>query len=126
MWGTAMISQDNAAQELAPPSVVIAFPERRLRASASVARRLTLRDRVEAIRWAETARARGVSRAAIHTGGDAQIGDFILVYLTGALWASWVIGCKPCGYCVWRAGSGADIGCYPTLGMAFAAVEAML
>ena len=118
-----MASQDNIAQELASPSVVIAFPERRARPAT---RRLTLSDRVEALRWAETAQARGVSRAAIHAGGDAQIGDFILVYLTGALWASWVIGCKPAGYCVWRAGSGADIGCYATLRTAFDAVEAML
>ncbi len=119
-----MACQDNAAQELAAPNVVIAFPERRQRAVTS--RRLTLRDRVETLRWAETARARGVSRAAIHAGGDAQIGDFILIYLTEALWASWVIGCKPSGYCVWRAGSGADIGCYATVEAAFAAVEAML
>lgn len=122
-----MVSQDNAAQELAPPSVVIAFPERRPR--APVGRRLTLRDRVEALRWAETARSQGVSRVAIHAGGDAQIGDFILIYQTEALWASWVIGCKPAGYSVWRAGSGADIGCYTTLEAAFAAfaaVEAMV
>jgi hypothetical protein len=124
-----MVSQDSTAQGLAPQDIapanaVVAFPQLRPRPPA--ARRLTLRDRVEALRWAEAARAYGVSRAAIHAGGDAQIGDFILIYVAAALWASWVIGCKPAGYCVWRAGSGADIGCYPTLAMAFAAVEAML
>ena len=122
-----MAIQDNTAQDLPAPGVIIAFPERRARAPmAAPARRLTLRDRVETLRWAETVRPDGVSRAAIHAGGDAQMGDFILIYLTDALWASWVIGCKPAGYCVWRAGSGADLGCYATLGAAFAAVEAML
>lgn len=104
--------------------VVVGFPQR-APVSPPVPR-LTLRDRVETLRWAEATRSRGIARAAIHAGDGAQIGDFVLIYLIDALWASWVIGRTPGGYCLWRAGSGADIGCYPSLAAAFAAVEMLL
>jgi hypothetical protein len=120
-----MAIQENAAQDIMSSAVVIAFPEARQRPAPATARRLTLRDRVEAMRWADAVRTLGVSRAAIHSGGDPHIGDFILIYQAGALWASWVIGCKPAGYSVWRAGSGTDLGCFPSLGQALAAVEKM-
>lgn len=122
-----MIVQDRAAQDSPSTATIIAFPEPRQRpAAAAAVRRLTLRDRVAAMRWADAVRPAGVSRAAIHSGGDPQIGDFILIYLTGALWASWVVGCKEAGYSLWRAGSGADLGCYASLAEALAAVEALL
>ncbi|ODU62052.1 MAG: hypothetical protein ABS99_01605 [Acetobacteraceae bacterium SCN 69-10] len=122
----AHMSQDRAAHEATLATSVVAFPEVHRRPLPASARRLTLRDRVEAMRWADTVHPYGISRAAIHSGGDPNIGDFILIYLTGALWASWVVGCKPAGYCVWRAGSGADLGCFATLPLALAAVEALV
>lgn len=121
-----MIVQDSAAQTIPSGATIIAFPEPRQRPVPATARHLTLRDRVEAMRWADAVRPFGISRAAIHSGGDPQIGDFILIYLTGALWASWVVGCKGEGYSVWRAGSGADLGVFSTLTAALEAVEVLL
>lgn len=118
--------QNTATQDASSTGLVIAFPEPQNRPQRGTVRRLTLRDRVAVVRWADLVRPNGISRAAIHTGGDPNMGDFILIYLTGALWASWVIGCKPAGYCVWRAGSGADLGCFPSLAQALVAVETML
>lgn len=121
-----MAIQDNTDQDVSSGAVVIAFPKPRQRGVGSIARRLTLHDRVEAIHWADAMRRHGVSRAVPHAGGDLQIAGFILIYLTGERWASWVTGCMPTGYCVWRAGSDTDFGCFPTLGEALAAVERLL
>ncbi|MDE2197638.1 MAG: hypothetical protein KGJ41_01340 [Rhodospirillales bacterium] len=92
---------------------VIPFP-----VPAGRARRLSARDRIHAASWAVTARQSGFSRVVIHTDlpdDDPELGDFLLIYRDGALWASWAVGCAAHGFTVWRPATGVTVGWFPNL-----------
>ena len=95
-------------------SVVIAFPP----PARSDANRLTMRDRIEALRWAETARAFGYTRVVLDTSAaprEPDLGDFLLVYRRDAHWAAWGVGCVEDGFMLWCPATGATIGRFATL-----------
>jgi hypothetical protein len=103
-------------------SVVIAFPP----PARPNPNRLSTRDRIEALRWAELARGYGYPRVVLEScdeAPDADLGDYLMVYRRDAVWASWGIGCVADGFMLWRPETGATIGHFATLG---AALETIL
>jgi hypothetical protein len=98
-------------------SVVIAFPP----PMRPIANRLSMRDRIEALRWADIARASGYTRVVLDTCAEAtepDLGDFLLVYRRDAAWASWGVGCVEDGFMLWSPGTGATVGRFTTLAAA--------
>ena len=103
-------------------SVVIAFPP----SARPNANRLSTRDRIEALRWAELARTFGYTRVIVESCAEAlqpDLGDYVMVYRPDASWASWGVGCVDDGFMLWRPETGATIGHFATLG---AALETIL
>jgi len=94
--------------------VVVQFPA----SARQAANRLSARDRIEALSWADTVRQFGYTRVVLDTSApdlDPDLGDFLLVYRRDAPWASWGVGCVEDGFMLWRPASGATIGWFPTL-----------
>jgi len=103
-----------AANAPASNSVVVRFPT----PPRPAANRLSMRDRIEALSWAETIRQLGYTRVVFDTSApelDPELGDFLLVYRRDAPWASWGVGCIEDGFMLWRPATGATIGWFPTL-----------
>jgi hypothetical protein len=95
-------------------AVVIPFPA----PSRPVGNRLSVRDRIEALRWAETARAAGYTRVVLDTSAEQlapELGDFLLAYRGDANWASWGVGCVEDEFMLWRPATGATVGRFSTL-----------
>jgi hypothetical protein len=87
--------------------------------------RMSVRDKIVALEWADTARDAGYTRIALDTSASAdepELGDFLLIYEREAMWANWGVGCCDGGYMIWRPSDGATIGWYPTLEKALAAI----
>ena len=84
---------------------------------ASLGDRLTWRERAEAIRWGEVARSRGVRRVAVYDApaDDLDLGDFLLIYENGLLWASWGIGLVAGAFEVWPQATMQTVGRFETL-----------
>jgi len=103
---------------------IIEFPTPARRSS----NRMTVRDRIEALRWSDTAAAFGYSRVLIDTSEHedrVELGDFMLVYRQGANWASWGVGCTREGYMLWHPQTGETIAHYPTLAEALHRIQAL-
>ncbi len=95
-------------------SVVVRFPQ----PARPVANRLSMRDRIEALSWADTIQRFGYTRVVLDTTAperDPELGDFLLVYRRDVPWASWGVGCVEDGFMLWRPATGATVACYPTL-----------
>jgi hypothetical protein len=102
--------------------------ERRATGQGGAHSRLTLRDRVAALRWADAARDHGIARCVVHDtadDGDPDIGDVVLVYADEASWATWSVGCSRGTYTLWRGTSGAMVGRFPSLVDALQAIVAI-
>ncbi len=102
-------------------SVVVPFVPRRPQA-----RRLNVTERIEAMRWADAARAHGVRELRIHDPereDDPALGPFVLIYQRHDLWAAWGIAVRPSSFEVWRPSTGATVGWYRTLGEALLAIQ---
>lgn len=87
---------------------------------------LNVSERIEALRWADAARAHGVRQVRIHEpeyGDDPSIGPFVLVYEKHDVWAAWGIAVRPGSFEVWRPSSGATVGWYRTLPEALRAIK---
>ena len=94
--------------------VVVHFPA----PARPIANRLSMRDRIEALSWADTSHRFGYTRVELDTSApelDPELGDFLLVYRRDASWASWGVGCVEAGFMLWRPANGATIGLFPTL-----------
>jgi hypothetical protein len=95
-------------------SVVLTFPE----PAPPAANRLSVRDRIEALRWADLARAFGYTRVVLESCAEAldpELGDFLMVYRRDASWAAWGVGCVEDGFMLWRPETGATVGFFATL-----------
>jgi|GEM_PF-3225287 len=91
---------------------------------SSLGDRLTWRERAEAIRWGEVMRSRGVRRVAVHhaPADDLGLGDFLLVYEEGLLWASWGVGLVAGSFEVWPQATMQTVGRFETLQEALDAI----
>ena len=103
-------------------AVIIPFPaSARPIAPASVrpvANRLSARDRIEALSWADTAQQFGYTRVVLDADPghrEPEVGDFLLVYRGDADWASWGVGCDEDRFMLWRPATGATVGWFATL-----------
>jgi hypothetical protein len=106
----------------APEAIIIPFPAAEFRQN-----RLTMRDRMRALAWAETARKLGYHRVVIrerHPEDDPQIGDHLAIYRAGEPWAAWGIARHGASLRVWRCATGADLGDFDTIDEALDAVAA--
>jgi hypothetical protein len=95
-------------------SVVVRFPA----PARPVANRLSMRDRIEALSWADDIRQFGYTRIVFDTSAqelDPELGDFLLVYRRDAKWATWGVGCVEDRFMLWRPATGATVGWFPTL-----------
>jgi hypothetical protein len=103
-------------------AVIIPFPIR-----APRSHRLTLRDRIAILAWDEAARLAGYDRVVIRERqpqDDPHIGDYLSVYRAGESWAAWGLARQGWTLRVWRCATGADIGDFPSIEAALAAIEA--
>lgn len=108
------------AEAASSASVVLHFPRRPVPRN-----RLSMRDRMEVLQWADRSAQHGFTRlvfdsASEHSGHEP--GDYILIYARGALWASWGIGCTDSGLTLWNATTGVTIGRYGSMADALCAV----
>ena len=88
--------------------------------------RLTVSDRIVAMRWLEAARPHGVRELRIHEpeyADDPAVGAFVLIYEHNEVWAAWGVGVRRGSFEVWRPGSSATLGWYRTLGEALRAIK---
>jgi hypothetical protein len=88
--------------------------------------RLTMRDRMEVLRWTEQTARHGFTRIVFDTASECsghEPGDYLLVYERDALWASWGIGCADGRLTLWNAATGVTIGSYTTMAESLAAIE---
>ena len=102
-------------------AVVLPFALRRLHPLS-----FNVSDRIQAITWADAARAEGVRELRIHDpehGEDPSLGGFMLIYQKDDLWASWGVAVRPGSFEVWRPSSGTTIGWFDTLREALQAVK---
>jgi hypothetical protein len=105
-------------------SIILAFPA----PARPIANRFSMRDRIEALRWAEAARASGYARVVLDTCAEAlepELGDFLLVYRRNAAWASWGVGCVEDGFMLWTSATGATVGRFATLTAALEKILAL-
>jgi hypothetical protein len=95
-------------------STVIAFPP----PARPAPNRLSMRERIEAMRWAEMARGFGYTRVVLESCVEAlepDLGDYVMVYRRDASWASWGVGCVDDGFMLWRPETGVTVGLFATL-----------
>lgn len=105
-----------------PEAIVIPFPRPEFRQN-----RLTMRDRMRALTWAETARGLGYQRVVIrerHPEDDPQIGDHVAIYRAGEPWAAWGVARHGASLRVWRCATGADLGDFESIDEALEAIVA--
>ena len=103
---------------------IIAFPT----PPARVSNRMTVRDRIEALRWSDTAAQLGYTRVLLDTSGQeggVDLGDFMLVYRRGANWASWGVGCTRDGFMLWSPRTGTTVAHFHTLTEALTRIQAL-
>jgi len=103
---------------------IIQFPAPAGRSS----NRMTVRDRIEALRWSDTATELGYTRVLLDTSGQESmfdLGDFMLVYRNGANFASWGVGCTRDGFMLWLPRTGATIAHFSTLGEALQSIQTL-
>ena len=90
--------------------------------------RMSVRDRIEALRWSDVAAELGYSRVLIDTSeheDGLELGDFMLVYRQGTNWASWGVGCTQEGFMLWHPQTGETIAHFPTLTEALRRIQAL-
>ena len=105
-------------------AIVIPFPP----PSRPVGNRLSVRDRIEALRWADTAHRFGYTRVVLDTSAEQlepELGDFLLAYRCNANWASWGVGCVDDGFMLWCPATGATVGQFATLRAALEKIQAL-
>ena len=103
---------------------IIQFPAPVTRSS----NRMSVRDRIEALRWSDTAAQLGYTRVLLDTSGQeggVDLGDFMLVYRRGANWASWGVGCTRDGFMLWSPRTGATVAHFHTLTEALTRIQAL-
>lgn len=108
------------------PSAQI-LPFRRPRALGTC---LTVVDRIEALRWQDSAAGPSGTRLAIyHVDGEDTAetghysGDYISIYRGDDEWAAWGAARSGDRISVWRSATGVDLGHFPTMREALAAVR---
>lgn len=102
--------------------IILRFP-----AAGLYDNRLTVRDRIEILAWEEEARRFGYDRVFVRRRDphdDPQIGDFLAIYRAGQKWATWGVARQGGSLRVWRCATGADLGDFPTIEQALAAILA--
>ncbi len=97
--------------------LVVAF-----RPAREVADRFTWRDRIDLLKWAETAGPLGICRVSLERP-EAEVGDFVLLYDSAAEWARWAVARDGAGYLLWSPNSGETIGSFPSLAAALAGIR---
>jgi len=86
---------------------------------------LTPLDRMEIHRWREHASRLGYDRMVIHDrepGDFSEMGNFLSVYRAGESWSRWVFARNGSVVSVWCSLTGADMGEFPSLQVAFQTV----
>jgi hypothetical protein len=115
-----MVNVPMATDQPGVAGVVIAFVARPQRAVY-----LTPHDRMDLNAWREAARAAGYDRMNIHEREDGEageFGDFLCLYRRGEPWSRCGFARKSKVISVWCCVTGADIGEFPSMATAFAAV----
>ena len=105
-------------------AVIIPFPP----PVRPAANRLTARDRIEALRWADAARQFGYTRVVLDAdpGQRApEVGDFLLAYRSDTHWAAWGVGCVDDRFMLWRPTNGVTVGWFATLRAALETILAL-
>lgn len=103
---------------------IIPFPSRQ----APAANRMSVRDRIEALRWADQAAEFGYSRVLLDTSeadSDIDLGDYLLVYRKDATFATWGIGCTGGGFMLWCPQTGVTVAQFRTLSAALERIRAL-
>ncbi len=101
-----------------PTAIVIPF------AACTSGNRFTAADRVELLRW-QAQEAHEV-RLAIHRRLESdppEVGEFASIYPRGGPWAAWGAVRQGRDISIWRSRDGRDIGRFPTMTEALAAVS---
>jgi hypothetical protein len=101
---------------------IVAFPRPR-----GADNRLGVGDRIELLRWSDSARSAGVRRVALERpdpdDDPATVGDFVLIYGEDAQWARWGVARQAGAYEVWRPADGRSSGRFASLREALAAIH---
>ncbi len=89
------------------------------------ANRMTRHDRYDVVDWADRAAEAGYTRVAFDSSGDdndPELGDFVLIYGHGQMWASWGVGRRAGKYIVWRSADGQNLVIADTIREALAVI----
>jgi len=111
-----------AVTSIAAASSAIVLPFARPKRPAN---RMTPRDRIEALEWASRARGLGYTRIAFDSSAaddEPELGDFLLIYAPGTMWAAWGVGCCDSGFMVWRPADGTTLSWHATILRALASI----
>lgn len=90
------------------------------------ANRFTAIDRIHALDWDMTNAAPAGARLAIHARRDddaPEVGEYLGIYRANERWAVWGAARQGCMITVWHGPSGSDLGQFPSMKDALAAVS---
>ena len=90
--------------------------------------RLSVVDRIAALRWSERSTQHGYSRIEFDRASEGSghaPGDFMLIYPRGGVWARWGIGCGPDGLMLWNTANGVTVGTFSSMVETLAAVPSV-
>ena len=108
------------------PGLVLPFHREPPAGRLLPAHRFSVRDRICAVQWADSARSLGFTRMAIEPAtesDDGESAEFLLIYAHGNSWATWGVACSAAGLVLWRSARGTTIGLFETLSAALAEIE---
>ena len=89
--------------------------------------RFTVQDRIEVLRWqADADRAAGrVAVCGPHSADDPEIGDYVLIYRRGEVWARWAVTREEGTYRVWCFADNRAVGAFASLHVALDAAAGL-
>jgi hypothetical protein len=93
---------------------------------AYTANRFTAMDRIHALDWDMTNAAPAGARLAIHARRDddaPEVGEYLSIYRANERWAAWGAARQGPVITVWHGPSGSDLGHFPSMKDALAAVS---
>ncbi len=103
-----------------PSAQIVPFPVRQSQPS-----RLTSLDRIQALTWDGAQAGLASARLLIHDRQPAdgpEVSDYVGIYPAGGHWADWGVARAGASLTVWHAPTGSDLGSFPTMHDALAAV----
>lgn len=79
--------------------------------------RFTVQDRIDVLRWQADANG-AAGRIAVHgphPADDPEIGDYVLIYRRGEVWARWAVTRDGASYRVWCFADNRAVGAFASL-----------